>query len=57
LRACSPVTLVETAVGLGIAATAKTHLKNIFLKTGVSRQADLIRFSTQRIPPARPAAS
>ena len=47
----------EIAVGLGIAATtAKTHLKNIFLKIGVSRQADLIRFSTQRIPPTRPAA-
>lgn len=46
-------TLAETAVGLGIAATtAKTHLKNIFLKTGVSRQADLIRLSMQGIPPA-----
>lgn len=50
-------TPAEIAVGLGIAATmAKTHLKNIFLKIGVSRQADLIRFSKQRIPPTRPAA-
>lgn len=50
-------TPAEIAVGLGIAATtAKTHLKNIFLKIGVSRQADLIRFSKQRTPPTRPAA-
>ena len=48
-------TLAETAVGLGIAATtAKSHLKNIFLKTGVSRQADLVRLSMQGIPPAAP---
>jgi DNA-binding CsgD family transcriptional regulator len=37
-------TLAETATALGIATgTAKTHLENIFSKTGVTRQADLIR--------------
>jgi DNA-binding CsgD family transcriptional regulator/PAS domain-containing protein len=39
--------LTETAVNLGIArTTAKTHLEHIFLKTGVTRQAELMRLWT-----------
>jgi DNA-binding CsgD family transcriptional regulator len=45
-------TLAETATSLGVApATAKTHLDNIFLKTGVTRQADLMRLGTRLVPP------
>lgn len=41
-------TLSETAADLGIArTTARTHLTHIFLKTGVSRQADLMRLAMQ----------
>jgi DNA-binding CsgD family transcriptional regulator/PAS domain-containing protein len=37
-------TLAETAATLGITRpTAKTHLEHIFLKTGVTRQAELMR--------------
>jgi DNA-binding CsgD family transcriptional regulator/PAS domain-containing protein len=47
-------TLAETAVALGIApSTAKTHLDNIFSKTGVTRQADLMRLATGLVPPTR----
>jgi DNA-binding CsgD family transcriptional regulator len=47
-------TLVETATALGVAVTtAKTHLDKIFLKTGVSRQADLARLGTSLVPPVR----
>lgn len=46
-------TLAETASTLGVAhTTAKTHLEAIFSKTGVNRQADLIRLSTRAQPPA-----
>jgi DNA-binding CsgD family transcriptional regulator len=45
-------TLAETASALGIAATTtRTHLDNIFSKTGVGRQADLMRLASGRIPP------
>jgi DNA-binding CsgD family transcriptional regulator/PAS domain-containing protein len=45
-------TLIETAATLGITRpTAKTHLEHIFLKTGVTRQADLIRLWTGLISP------
>jgi DNA-binding CsgD family transcriptional regulator/PAS domain-containing protein len=45
-------TLAATAATLGIAATtAKSHLENIFTKTGVSRQADLMRLATGLTPP------
>jgi DNA-binding CsgD family transcriptional regulator/PAS domain-containing protein len=45
-------TLAKTATSLGVApATAKTHLDNIFLKTGVTRQADLMRLGTRLVPP------
>jgi len=48
-------TLAETATALRIAAsTAKTHLDNIFSKTGVTRQADLMRLGTGLVPPTRP---
>lgn len=48
-------TLAETAMALDIAAsTAKTHLDNIFSKTGVTRQADLMRLGTGLVPPTRP---
>jgi DNA-binding CsgD family transcriptional regulator/PAS domain-containing protein len=47
-------TLAETAGTLGIAVTtAKTHLDNIFSKTEVTRQADLMRLGTGLIPPTR----
>ncbi|RWM70645.1 MAG: hypothetical protein EOR81_32430 [Mesorhizobium sp.] len=45
-------TLAEIAINLRIAvSTAKTHLDNIFLKTGVCRQAELIRLAIQAVPP------
>jgi DNA-binding CsgD family transcriptional regulator len=45
-------TLNETAVTLGITRpTAKTHLEHIFLKTGVTRQAELMRLWTGLISP------
>jgi DNA-binding CsgD family transcriptional regulator len=45
-------TLAETAATLGIAGTtAKTHLEHTFLKTGVTRQAELMRLWTGLISP------
>jgi DNA-binding CsgD family transcriptional regulator/PAS domain-containing protein len=45
-------TLNETAATLGIARpTAKTHLEHIFLKTGVTRQSELMRLWTGLISP------
>ena len=45
-------TLAETAVMLRIGrTTAKTHLEHIFLKTGVTRQAELMRLWTRLISP------
>jgi DNA-binding CsgD family transcriptional regulator len=45
--------LAEAAAGLGITRdTAKNHLNRIFRKTGVTRQADLIRLAVGLIPPA-----
>jgi DNA-binding CsgD family transcriptional regulator len=47
-------TLAATAGALGIApTTAKTHLENIFAKTGVTRQAELMRLATRAVPPVR----
>src|SRR5262249_27192921 len=47
-------TLAESAQALGIAmSTARTHLDNIFAKTGVTRQADLVRLGTGLVPPTR----
>lgn len=41
-------TLQQAADTLGVArTTARTHLDNIFVKTGVARQADLIRIAMQ----------
>lgn len=41
-------TLSKIASDLGVAVTtARTHLAHIFLKTGVSRQADLVRLTMQ----------
>jgi DNA-binding CsgD family transcriptional regulator/PAS domain-containing protein len=46
-------TLIETATTLGITRpTAKSHLEHIFLKTGVTRQAELMRLWTGLISPA-----
>jgi len=46
-------TLAETADALGIAmTTAKMHLENIFSKTGVNRQAELMLLATRAVPPA-----
>jgi len=51
-------TLAETAATLGIApTTGKSHLENIFAKTGVARQADLMRLATGLTPPTSPGAS
>jgi DNA-binding CsgD family transcriptional regulator/PAS domain-containing protein len=48
-------TLAETAEALGIATTtAKWHLENIFSKTGVARQAELVRLAASIVPPAKP---
>jgi DNA-binding CsgD family transcriptional regulator len=48
------LTLAETAAALRIAGTtAKTHLEHIFLKTGVTRQAELMRLWTGLISPTR----
>jgi DNA-binding CsgD family transcriptional regulator len=45
-------TLAETTATLGIARpTAKTHLEHIFLKTGATRQAELMRLWTGLISP------
>jgi len=47
-------TLTETAATLGISGTtAKTHLEHIFLKTGATRQAELMRLWTGLISPTR----
>jgi DNA-binding CsgD family transcriptional regulator len=47
--------LKKSAVALGIAiTTAKTHLDNIFQKTGVNRQAEPMRLATCAASPARP---
>jgi DNA-binding CsgD family transcriptional regulator/PAS domain-containing protein len=44
-------TVAEAAVDLGVATTtARTHLDNIFAKTGVSRQSGLIRLAAQLAP-------
>jgi DNA-binding CsgD family transcriptional regulator/PAS domain-containing protein len=44
----------ETAAHLGITlATTKTHLINIFAKTGVKRQAELIRLASHLLPPTQ----
>jgi DNA-binding CsgD family transcriptional regulator/PAS domain-containing protein len=47
-------TLADTATALAIApTTARTHLDSIFSKTGVTRQADLMRLGTGLVPPTR----
>ena len=44
----------KSAADLGVAvATVKTQLKHIFSKTGISRQADLMRLGTGLVPPSR----
>ena len=46
--------LNETATALDIAiTTAKTHLDNIFHKTGVNRQAELMLLASRAASPAR----
>jgi DNA-binding CsgD family transcriptional regulator/PAS domain-containing protein len=48
------MSLVAAAAALGIAeTTAKTHLSRIFVKTGVSRQPDLIALVHRLMPPLR----
>lgn len=45
-------TLAQTAGEQGVAfTTARTHLSRIFVKTGVSRQADLMRLAMQTMAP------
>lgn len=49
-------TLAEAAQQFGIArSTAKTHLDHIFSKTGVSRQAELVRMTMQLTQPVHSA--
>jgi DNA-binding CsgD family transcriptional regulator len=46
-------TLAQAAASLNIAeTTARGHLDSIFAKTGVSRQADLMRLGTGLVRPA-----
>jgi DNA-binding CsgD family transcriptional regulator len=46
-------TLAEISAELDIAlTTTKTHLGNIFTKTGVTRQADVVRLAMQIASPA-----
>jgi DNA-binding CsgD family transcriptional regulator len=50
-------TLAETAAALGVASTtARTHLDKIFSKTGVTRQADLIRLGARFAAPTGAAS-
>jgi DNA-binding CsgD family transcriptional regulator len=50
-------TLAETAAALGIApTTARTHLDKIFSKTGVTRQADLMRLGARFAAPTGPTS-
>lgn len=50
--------LAEAAAHLGIAvSTARTHLKHIFEKAGVSRQTELIRLAMQLSFPLRPTSA
>jgi len=54
MRVLSGKTVGEAAADLGVAATtARTHLDNIFGKTRVSRQSDLIRLAAQFTSAAR----
>jgi DNA-binding CsgD family transcriptional regulator/PAS domain-containing protein len=47
-------TVAEAAAALGVGeSTAKTHLQNVFLKAGVSRQVDLLILLHRLIPTAR----
>ena len=47
-------TLAEAAAALGVVeSTVKTHLQNVFVKTGTSRQVDLITLLHQLLPVAR----
>jgi DNA-binding CsgD family transcriptional regulator/PAS domain-containing protein len=47
-------TRAETGAHLGITlATTKTHLINIFAKTGVTRQAELMRLVSRVFPPTK----
>jgi len=46
-------TVVEAAEDIGVAmTTARTHLNNIFAKTGVSRQSELIKLAASVAPAA-----
>ena len=50
--------LVKAAATLGIAPTAaKWHLENIFAKTGVARQADLVGLAKSLAAPTRSRSS
>jgi DNA-binding CsgD family transcriptional regulator/PAS domain-containing protein len=47
-------TLAEAATALGVVeSTVKTHLQNVFAKTGTSRQVDLITLLHRLLPVAR----
>jgi len=53
-RVLSGKTVVEAAADLGVATTtARTHLDNIFGKTRVSRQSDLVRLAARFTSAAR----
>jgi DNA-binding CsgD family transcriptional regulator len=51
-RVLAGMTVVEAAADLSVAmTTARTHLDNIFAKTGASRQSELLRLAAQIAPP------
>lgn len=50
----SGASLTEAAFALGVTeATARTHRNHIFIKTGVSRRADLLVLVGRLVPPVR----
>lgn len=50
-------TLAEAASSLGVGeSTVRTHLQNVFTKSGVSRQVDLVSLLTRLVPIARQPA-
>ena len=56
LLALAPgLSVKEAAESLGISeSTAKTHLKHIYSKTGVSKQTELMRLFMSATPPVSP---
>lgn len=47
-----PIEAIADGLGIGL-ATARTHLNNLFAKTGTNRQVDLVQKVISLIPPVR----